>query len=194
MELDELKTRWSNQGPPVFIDDHIISELASFNKALTKENKNVTYLFSGVIFIICSCVVPLLSSDIILVGIVGVMMLVMGLLSILFWMRSIHVKKSMIENPKIFLHAQIRKLKYNVFITNWIIPFYVLLIGLLSGIYMYRLLSPYSKLYWIVGLSILWVFLVFTFTISWSKQRAKDKLLILPKIESLETVLEGYEN
>lgn len=194
MDLNKLKDSWKEQELLISGENETLDKIISLDKKLEKENLYVSIAFSSTIFILGFFVFPLLKSTTSLL-LVGALFFLMGIQAIALWMRNFSVKNSMTEAPATFIKHLIQKLKYNLSVTNIIMPLYLMLLGAIISFYIYDLLTglEVSGLYILIIISLTWSFLIGIFLYAWPKQRKKDKHVIMPMIEELEEVHRNYQ-
>ncbi len=193
MDINELASAWKKEQLPNALQEKTMIEFDQLNKNIQKENTILTYLFSGTIFFLGFFVFPLLPDQNTMIA-CSALWFLMGFQAILFWMRNFDVKQSMIKNPKKFISSQILKLKYNLWVTNFFMPCYLILLGLISSAYIFYLFSNSSNKLTYTIISLMWIFYITIFFFSWRKQRKKDETNIIPKINELQKIREGFGN
>jgi len=193
MDLDQLKNNWQEQELEIEKDSLSYDKIIAFDKGLEKENLGISIMFSATIFFIGVFVLPILRSttEQLLVGALFFLMAIQGFL---FWMRSLNVRKSFGETPRAYIRSLIKKLKYNLSVTRFIVPIYVVLLGTIVTFYTYELLSSFDidPVYYIVAITLTWAYLIGIFIYGWRKQRKKDQRIIIPMIAELEETLKSY--
>ena len=193
MDLDQLKNNWQEQELKMEKDSLSYDKIIAFDKSLEKENLGISILFSATIFFIGVFVLPILRSTTEQL-LVGALFFLMGIQGFLFWMRNLNVRKSFGETPRAYIRSLIKKLKYNLSVTRFIVPIYVVLLGTIVTFYTYELLSSFDidPIYYIIAITLTWAYLIGIFIYGWRKQRKKDQRVIIPMIAELEETLKSY--
>lgn len=193
MDLQELKNTWQGQSVPSNLEEKIWKESVAFNKALEKENAQVSYLFGGTIFFLGVVVMSFIGGNSYIMQLIAALIFCMGIQAFFLWMRNSAVSKAMSEAPIVFIDKQITKLKYNLLVTNVISPIYVLLIGGISTLYTYEILDGFSPIVVHSILGGMWLFFVGIFWYGWRKQRKKDVETVIPMLRELEQARAEYK-
>ena len=193
MDLDQLKHNWQEQELKMEKDSLSYDKIIAFDKSLEKENLGISIMFSATIFFIGVFVLPILRSTTEQL-LVGALFFLMGIQGFLFWMRNLNVRKSFGETPRAYIRSLIKKLKYNLSVTRFIVPIYVVLLGTIVTFYTYELLSSFDidPVYYILAITLTWAYLIGIFIYGWRKQRKKDQRVIIPMITELEETLKSY--
>ena len=193
MDLDQLKHNWQEQELKMEKDSLSYDKIIAFDKSLEKENLGISIMFSATIFFIGVFVLPILRSTTEQL-LVGALFFLMGIQGFLFWMRNLNVRKSFGETPRAYIRSLIKKLKYNLSVTRFIVPIYVVLLGTIVTFYTYELLSSFDidPIYYIIAITLTWAYLIGIFIYGWRKQRKKDQRVIIPMITELEETLKSY--
>ena len=193
MDLDQLKHNWQEQELKMEKDSLSYDKIIAFDKSLEKENLGISIMFSATIFFIGVFVLPILRSTTEQL-LVGALFFLMGIQGFLFWMRNLNVRKSFGETPRAYIRSLIKKLKYNLSVTRFIVPIYVVLLGTIVTFYTYELLSSFDidPIYYIIAITLTWAYLIGIFIYGWRKQRKKDQRVIIPMIAELEETLKSY--
>lgn len=193
MDLNNLKNSWQAQALTFSSESETMDKVVQLDKKLEKENLYVSIAFASTIFVLGFAVFPLLKSTTSML-LMGALYFLMGCQAIVFWMRNFSVKNAISETPSTFINHLIKKLNYNLIVTNFLMPLYLLLLGAIISFYIYDLLAGFetSGLYILITISLCWSFLIGIFFYSWPKQRIKDQEIIIPMIKELEEMKKGY--
>lgn len=192
MNLEELKHTWQQQPLPEANQATVTDRAIAFEKKTSRENTLLSTLFGGTIFCLGAIVIPFISDQPVPMVCVALLIFLMGFQAFIFWMRNVQVKKSMADQPALFIQSQIRKLRYHLMVTNLFMPLYMGLLGMTSSVYLLEVLKPLSDSLIFAGIGLMWGFYVWVFFYVWRKQRIKNQTEIIPLIEDLKRTLEAY--
>ncbi len=192
MDLENLKSNWQAQAIPS--TGNWMDKVQVMNQNIEKENKSVIYLFAATVFILgiaCFGSAYVMNSYILAFSI----MAIMGLLayqSLIFSNRVLIQPKQLMDSNKDFVDHLKKKLRYNLLVTNWLMPLYMLLLTIIVNVYTYEILSSFelTKTSWIaMAITTLYIWGLFAFV--WPKRRKKDQLEIVPLLEEMEGIGEN---
>lgn len=193
MDLDQLKNNWQEQEMSRETESLGYDKIIAFDKGLEKENLGISILFSVTIFILGFFVLPILRSTTEQM-LVGALFFLMGFQALLFWMRNLNVRRSFGEAPRVYIKSLIRKLKYNLVVSRYIMPIYLVLLGTIISFYTYELMSSFeiALAYIMIAIAFTWAYLIGVFIFGRRKQIQKDQGVIIPMITELEETLQSY--
>lgn len=193
MDLDQFKHNWQEQEMSKETESLGYDKIIAFDKGLEKENLNISIMFSATIFILGFFVLPILRSTTEQM-LVGALFFLMGFQALLFWMRNLNVRRSFGETPRVYIKSLIRKLKYNLTVSRYIMPIYLVLLGTIISFYTYELMSSFeiALAYIMIAISFTWAYLIGVYIFGRRKQLQKDRGVIVPMISELEEILQTY--
>ena len=193
MNLDQLKNNWQEQEMSRETESLGYDKIIAFDKGLEKENLGVSIMFSLTIFILGFFLLPILRSSTEQL-LVGALFFLMGFQALVFWMRNLNVRRSFGEAPRVYIKSLIRKLKYNLAVSRYIMPIYLVLLGTIISFYTYELMSSFeiALAYIMIAIAFTWAYLIGIYIFGRRKQVQKDRGVIIPMITELEEILQTY--
>lgn len=193
MDLDQLKNNWQEQEMSRETESLGYDKIIAFDKGLEKENLGVSIMFSATIFILGFFLLPILRSSTEQL-LVGALFFLMGFQALVFWMRNLNVRRSFGEAPRVYIKSLIRKLKYNLAVSRYIMPIYLVLLGTIISFYTYELMSSFeiALAYIMIAIAFTWAYLIGIYIFGRRKQVQKDRGVIIPMITELEEILQTY--
>ena len=193
MDLDQLKNNWQEQEMSRETESLGYDKIIAFDKGLEKENLGISILFSLTIFILGFFLLPILRSSTEQL-LVGALFFLMGFQALVFWMRNLNVRRSFGEAPRVYIKSLIRKLKYNLAVSRYIMPIYLVLLGTIISFYTYELMSSFeiALAYIMIAIAFTWAYLIGIYIFGRRKQVQKDRGVIIPMITELEEILQSY--
>lgn len=186
MNINQLMNEWQQQEIPAPLAKKTMEQAQQLDKRIRKENTWLTYLLAGTIFFLMYFVFPLILNHTLVVCLFMAVIFLIGLQAMILWHRNIQADQAMVLSPTKYLTYQIKKLRYNLLVTNFFTPLYLVLLGALMSAYQYHLLQAYSITIAWGSIAILWLFLIVVFYFGWKKQRQKDKEEVIPLLKDLE--------
>ncbi len=190
--FDQFKATWQQKAPKQPMQGDVMRKIEEWDKAIGKENLAATIAFSVTIFLLGAIVMPLIDTTLLFACITALIFL-MGGQSMLLWARQFQHAQSKQEAPAVYLRSWSRKLRYHLLVARVFIPIYLLLLALISSVYCYELLAPFSTTYaWLaIGSTCLFITTVGIFGVR--RRYKEDQAGVIPLIQEIEEMRLQFE-